>query len=164
MRLEALEDQLKRWLQDASKIVVLGIGNTLRKDDGVGVMIVEAMAGQVPDRVQLIQAGTVPESFMGKIRQANPSHVLLIDAGEFGGVPSEARLVDGHKIDGLAISTHSIPLGVMMEFLERTTEARVALLVIQPGLVEFGEEMSPELVEATSQISQMLVGLFRGVE
>lgn len=154
------EEQLEKWLRGASKIVVLGIGNTLRKDDGVGVMIVKTMTGKVSKKVQLIQAETLPESFTANIRQANPSHILLVDAGEFDGIPGETRLVEGDNVDGLAISTHSIPLRIMTKFLEKTTQAKVALLAIQPRLIEFGEGLSPELEKATLQISQILMRRF----
>ena len=162
MHLKAsVEEQLEKWLRGAGKIAVLGIGNTLRRDDGVGIVIIKTMTGKVSRKVQLIVAETLPESFTADIRQASPSHVLLVDAGEFGGTPGEARLVEGDNVEGLAISTHSIPLRIVTKFLQKTTEARVALLAIQPRLIEFGEGLTPELQKVTLKISQMLMRRFQ---
>lgn len=129
----------------------------MRRDDAVGLRVVDNMLGRVHEAVELIRAETVPESFTATIRRAEPSHVLLVDAGEFGGEPGEGRLVEAQRAEGLSISTHSLPLKVLAAFLEGSTEAKVALLAIQPKVVEFGEEMTPELTEAAEEISQMLI-------
>lgn len=153
----ALQCRLNKWFEHARKIVIVGIGNTLRRDDAVGIRVVDNMFGRVDETVELIRAETVPESFTATIRRATPSHVLLVDAGEFGGMPGEGRLVKAHEADDFSISTHNLPLKVLAAFLEETTDAKVALLAVQPKIVEFGQGMTPELVEATHQISRVLI-------
>ena len=153
----ALQQQLNKWFKQAQKIVVVGIGNAMKRDDAAGLSVVDNMLGRVDETVKLIRAETVPESFTATVRRANPSHVLLVDAGEFGGAPGEGRLVEAHETDGLSISTHNLPLKILAAFLQETTDAKVALLAIQPKIVEFGQGMTPELVEAAHEISRVLI-------
>ena len=44
--LRALEDQLREWLQGARSIVIAGIGNAIRRDDYVGVKVVEDLRAE----------------------------------------------------------------------------------------------------------------------
>ena len=67
-----------------SRTVVLGVGNTLKGDDGVGPLVCERLAGKISATV--IDAGTVPENHIGPIakvmvrnaRKAAPSRAALV--------------------------------------------------------------------------------------
>ena len=81
---DSLRKALRRWLEGAGKVVVVGVGNELRRDDFVGMKIVKALKDFVPERVMLVESETVPESFMDTIIKFNPTHILIIDALERG--------------------------------------------------------------------------------
>lgn len=152
-----LKDKLKNWLSDARKVVVTGIGNPLRKDDSVGVTVVENLRGKVSQCVYLIECETVPESFIGPITRFEPTHVLLIDAGLLNQKPGSSRLVDPDKMaEQTAISTHALPLQIFCEYLAKTTGAKIALLVIQPKDTSFGEGLTAELKEAAKHLTGLL--------
>ncbi|RJS68268.1 hydrogenase maturation protease [Candidatus Bathyarchaeota archaeon] len=89
--------ELERWLSDAEKVVVAGIGNPIRMDDFVGVKIIQDLHGKVSEKVYLLECETVPESFIQQIIDFNPTHVLLIDAAILGLKPGEAKLVKPPK-------------------------------------------------------------------
>jgi hydrogenase 3 maturation protease len=152
-----VQTQLKDWLSHADKIVVAGIGNPIRSDDFVGTRIVQQLKDKVPQNVRLIECETVPETYILDIEEFYPSHVLLIDAAMLGLAPGEARLVFPEQVAGYsAISSHVLPLRVFSDYLKESTGAKIALLLIQPKNVEYGESLSPELEAASVQIAGLL--------
>jgi hydrogenase 3 maturation protease len=157
-----LQKALEKWLASAKRVVVAGIGNPIRSDDFVGVKIVQDLQGKIPERVHLIECETVPESFMQEIVDFKPSHVLLVDAAVLGLKPSETRLVFPEQVtDFPAITTHVLPLRIFCEYIAKMTEAKIALLLIEPANVEFGEGLTPEVQVAAEKITQILRKLFK---
>ena len=156
-----IQNVLKKWLAGAEKIVVAGIGNPIRTDDFVGVKIVQDLKDKVSERVYLIECETVPESFLQPIVEFNPTHVLLIDAAILELKPGETRLVSPERIaDFPAISTHMLPLRIFCEYLTATTKAKIALLLVEPKNVEFGEGLTPDVQAAAEKITNILLKLF----
>ena len=153
----ALELELREYFgEDERRVVLVGIGNPMRGDDGVGVKIIERLEEMGLTGVMLLNTETVPEAFTGKVESYEPTHVLLLDAANFGGQPGETRLIDSKHIGGQAISTHSLPLNIFISYIEKSLEITVLLLGVQPKTVTFGEEMTPELVEASKRIAETL--------
>lgn len=152
-----VQKDLKEWLAHSSKIVVAGIGNPIRSDDFVGVKIAEDLQGKVPANVSIIECETVPESFMDEIIERKPTHVLLIDAAVMGLKPGEFRLLDAEKVTSFPpISTHMLPLRVFCDYITQLTNAKIALLLIEPGETEFGEGMTPEVETAAEEVTILL--------
>ena len=153
----ALEQGLREYFgEDERKVVLVGIGNPMRGDDGVGVKIIELLEARSLEGVMLLNTETVPEAFTGKVESYEPTHVLLLDAANFGGQPGETKLIDSEHIGGQAISTHSLPLNIFISYIEKSLGITVLLLGVQPKTVTFGEEMTPELVEASKRIAETL--------
>lgn len=152
--------ELKKWLSDARKVVVAGIGNPIRTDDFVGVKIVHDLEGKVSEKVYLIECETVPESFIQQIVDFKPSHILLIDAAILNLKPGDARLVKAIQlVDVPAFSTHMLPLRIFCEYLAKMTRARIALLLIQPKQTDFGEGLTREIEISAKDITRSLVAL-----
>jgi hydrogenase 3 maturation protease len=157
-RKSSIQRELKNWLADSERIVVAGVGNPIRTDDFVGVKIVQDLNGKVSERVHLIECETVPESFMQEIVDLKPSHVLLIDAAVLGLKPGETRLVFPEQVtDFPAITTHMLPLRIFCEYIAKMTEAKIALLLIEPENTEFGEGLTPEVQKAAEKITKILL-------
>ena len=155
-----LQKALKEWLANAERVAVAGIGNPIRSDDFVGVKIVQDLQGKVSEKVNLIECETVPESFLQPIVEFNPTHVLLIDAAIIGLKPGETCLINPERIaDFPAISTHMLPLRIFCEYLTATTKAKIALLLIEPKNVEFGEGLTPEVQAAAEKTADTLLKL-----
>jgi hydrogenase 3 maturation protease len=152
------EKKLKEWLSDAERVVVAGIGNPIRMDDFVGVKVVRDLQGKVSEKVYLIECETVPESYIQQIVDFKPSHVLLVDAAVMGLEPGECRLVKPEHLKFFpAISTHMLPLRVFCDYLANTTEAKIALLLVEPKDTDFGEGLSPEVEAAEHRIVNLLL-------
>jgi hydrogenase 3 maturation protease len=160
-RKSSIQRELKNWLTGSERIVVAGIGNPIRTDDSVGVKIVQDLNGKVSERVYLIECETVPESFMQEIVDLKPSHVLLIDAAILGLKPGETRLIFPEQVaDFPAVTTHVLPLRIFCEYIAKMTEAKIALLLIEPENTEFGEGLTPEVRKAAEKITKVMLELF----
>ena len=137
-----------------------GIGNPIRMDDFVGVKIVQDLQGRLPKSVHLIECETVPESFMDEIIELKPTHVLLIDAAVMGLKAGEIRLFDAEKVTNFPpISTHMLPLRVFCDYITQLTNAKIALLLIEPDKTDFGEGMTPVVNVAAEKITSILLNL-----
>mgnify|MGYP001362489920 CR=1 FL=1 len=125
-------DDLRRRLSGAKRIAVIGIGDELSPVDRPGMVAArEIMTLDLPG-IRVFLAGTVPETMTGPVRAYRPDHILLLDSADMGIPPGTAEVIAPAAIPATLFSTHSLPLSVVMEYLERETGAAVTLLGIQP--------------------------------
>jgi hydrogenase 3 maturation protease len=154
----SIEKKLKTWLSNAEKVVVAGIGNPIRMDDFVGTRIVQDLRGKVSEKIYLIECETVPENFIQKIVDFNPTHVLLIDAAILGLKPGDSRLIKPERLTAFpAYSTHALPLRIFCEYVAKTTMAKIALLLIEPRKADFGEGLTLEVETSAQRIVAILL-------
>lgn len=144
-------------------VVVMGIGNPDRGDDGVGLRVAGLLAetlrgGALPRgrRVTVLIADEVPESYLGPAAAARPDTVLLVDATDLGAEPGSAVLLEPEDLQGGGALTHRTPLSLLSTFLRRETGADVLLLAIQPRSTEWGRPMSPEVEAAAAHLAGIL--------
>jgi len=155
--------QLRKWLKGVRRIAILGIGNPLRGDDGIGPAIVRKLAkSELPSWVSLYNCEVVPENFVDKVRKFKPTHILMIDSAYLNLRPGEARLVPTSRIKSLVISTHALPLTYLAKYLKKFTRAKIGLLAIQPKSVDFGLGLSPELEKTGESLTKILVEALKG--
>jgi hydrogenase 3 maturation protease len=155
-----LTPQLARWLRGSLDVVILGIGNSVRRDDFVGMVVVRRLERARLSHVHLIETGEVPESYLGVVENTHPTHVLIVDAAEMDAPVGSVKLVSPEKIAGLSLSTHALPLSVVSDYLASMTKAKIALLGIQPKVIGFGEGLSQELRDIVEPLSQSIVRAF----
>jgi hydrogenase 3 maturation protease len=161
LSLRSVESELTEWFGSAEKVAIVGVGNELRRDDFVGVAVVKSLRGQLSkERVLLIESETVPESFLGEISEFSPSHVLVVDAGLLGieeGSIQFVREAGGYLSSHGAISTHTLPIRIFCEYLEKMVGAEVGIVLIQPERTDFGEELTESVSRAAKKLAAMLV-------
>ena len=152
-----IEAELFNWLKDARKIVVAGVGSSIRKDDFVGVEIVRNLRNKVSESVYLIECETVPESFIEPIVEFKPTHILIIDAALLNLKPGVSKLIRPSQLSKQpATSTHALPLQIFCEYLTKTINAKIALLVIQPEETGFGEGLTEGLQKTAKELTAFL--------
>ena len=78
-----LEDVFK------GKVVIVGIGNTMKGDDGFGPALVERLSPKV--KAVCIDAGSAPENYTGKIVKEKPDTILIVDALHLGLANAKGR-------------------------------------------------------------------------
>ena len=158
--LEKVKEELQKWIKNAETIVVVGIGNQLRRDDFVGLKVVQDLKGRTPGNVMLIESETIPESFIETIIEFNPNRILLIDAGALGLKPGEIMFMESTTVLGpqrSAVSTHALPLKLFCEYLERMIQAEIGLLIVQPENTDFGEGLSEAVSRAAEKLRKILL-------
>jgi hydrogenase 3 maturation protease len=154
----SVQDALEKWFAGAERVVVAGIGNSIRRDDFVGVKIIQVLKGKVSKNVCLIECETVPENFLQEIVDLKPSHVLLIDAAFIGLKPGEMRLVFPEQVaDFPAVTTHVLPLRIFCDYIKTMGETKIALLLIEPKTTEFGEGLTAPVKISGAKIAEILL-------
>jgi hydrogenase 3 maturation protease len=152
----AHEQKLKAWLSGAKKVAVVGVGNTMRRDDAVGVEIVKLMRRRVSPNVLLIEAETMPENYIDPIVDFHPSHVLILDSGLIGEKPGSTKLLA--PIENMAaVSSHMLPLQVFCAYLEKAISVKIQMLILHPKDTEMSEGLTRELTNAAKKTADFLV-------
>ncbi len=143
------------------KIAILGVGNRMRGDDGVGPAAVELLEKELDGNndVLLLDCGLAPESFSGKVEKFGPEKIIIIDATDMGMEPGSVEVLDHTKIKGSLISTHKLPLLLMIEYLQKRIGAEITFVGCQPEGHAFGSKMSEAGKKATEKAKDMVLKL-----
>lgn len=141
------------------KLLVLGIGNTLLIDEGVGIFAMrelEARYGQCED-MEFLDGGTL--SFTLAVPIAECDALLVIDAAELEAAPGTVRSFEGEEMDRFLgasrkSSVHEVGLLDLMSIslLSGRWPQRRALIGIQPAVIAWGEELSPSVAAALPEV------------
>lgn len=137
------------------KILVLGIGNTLLADEGVGVVAMHELEARFGTRedMEFLDGGTL--SFTLAVPISECTALLVIDAAELGAAPGTVRSFEGEEMDRFLgrnrkSSVHEVGLLDLMSVSRLTGHwpERRALIGIQPALVDWGEALTPAVAAA----------------
>lgn len=149
----SLEEDLQQRLK--GRITLVGVGNNWRGDDGAGVLLLNRLQGKV--KAALIDAGEIPESFLGKIEETKPDTLLFLDAMDLGAEPGTVVLLEEGQVGGTSWDTHKPSLALVMKYLRNSTGASVFLLGIQPREVGFGQGISDQVEETLRSLEDILL-------
>jgi len=135
---------LRQRLQGAQKLAVVGIGDELIPPDRPGMYAAREVRKENLPGVQVFCAGTVPESITGPLFRYQPGHVLFLDAADTGARPGTFTIIGQDQIPANLLSTHVLPLSVVMDYVSSESGADVTLIGIQPDLTLSEKGMSDE--------------------
>lgn len=134
--------------------LILGIGNCLMSDDGIGVHAARLLARDPPPDTTVLDVGT---DFLSAV-SALESHgtVLVIDAMDAGGKPGTIYLCSASALERQTTpaSLHELKLLSMLEFLEPDQQPEIHFLGVQPARIAYGLELSSELADAFPRVVQ----------
>ena len=122
------------------KVVIVGVGNVLRGDDGLGPVFVERLKSKIG--VPCINAGNAFENYLGVIIRERPETVLLVDAVHLDMDPGKFAIVDPSRIEHGGLSTHDVSPSLFLNFLAEETKCNIFLLGVQPERIELGTGIS----------------------
>ncbi len=132
-------------------VLILGIGNLLLSDEGVGVHAVRCLARQVlPPGVEILDGGTSGADLVDHLE--GRAKVVVIDAASGDGPPGTVYRCEARELleqEG-SLSLHEFGLADSLHMAERLGCApqRVIVLGVQPASMEPGLELSPEVAAA----------------
>jgi hydrogenase maturation protease len=150
------------------KTLVLGIGNTLLTDEGVGIHVLQALEpelGQLPD-VTLLDGGTLSFTLAGPIEEADA--LIVVDAANIKTKPGEWALLEGERMDAFLMSNrkasvHEVGLTDLraIAMLAGHWPERRALVAIQPQVIDWGESPTPAVAAAIPPVCAAIVEQIR---
>ena len=132
--------------------VLLGVGNTMRADDGIGCYVADNLDSE---GWKSINCGVVPENYTSIVRKENPKLVVIVDSAEMGLEFGEFRIIPKEKLNSLKLTTHAMPLSVLVSYLEDFVE-KVVIIGIQPKLIEDKEGLSEECINGAEELIRMI--------
>lgn len=135
-------------------LIVLGVGNILKGDDGVGSILASELKKEFPDIVY--DCGVSPENYISKCANSEAKNVLIVDALAFGGKPGEIIFTTGENIKKVPIpTTHGPTLQLVIEIL-RSMGKGIYILGIEPKSCEMDKPLSEEVKEAYENLVRIL--------
>ena len=153
------------------KTMIIGIGNPLRRDDGIGVAIIEALeeSSRFPDQIATIDVGT--SDLQALLLMQGYHRVFLIDAADIGGAPGDWRCISINDISFIpdkllrygsfhhAGLRDAIALGQALEILPE----EIFIYAVQPQDTQISMGLSKPNSDAVEEIIEDLI-LRLGIE
>ena len=130
----------------------MGVGNSLRGDDGIGCYIAKNFREK--NWVSL-NCGTVPENFTSIIRRNKPEKLVIVDASDMGLKQGEFGIVSEEKIENIGFTTHTLPLSFLIDYLKNVA-GKIIFIGVQPKTIKDSEEISDELKKSADKIMSAL--------
>lgn len=145
--------------------MVVGVGNSILSDDGVGVHAARLLQvdPRVPAGVIVLDGGTLGLELIPYVSGA--SRLLLLDAMDAGETPGTAFRLAGEQLWNLPGGTNVHQLGVsdLLATLPLVSDAlrEVILLAVQPASIDWGTELTPAVRAALGQMVDAAVAELR---
>jgi hydrogenase maturation protease len=147
-------------------VLILGIGNTLLSDEGIGVQLVnrfQQRIGKVPG-IECLDGGTLSFTLAEPIARADG--LIVADAARMGERPGTLRIFQDQSMDsylqGNRASVHEVSLGDLIDIarLSGTLPSRRCLVGIEPENLDWGEALSktvePAVEDGIAEILSIL--------
>jgi hydrogenase maturation protease len=135
------------------RILIVGIGNQLLQDDGVGVHAVKALEKELLPGVVIAEVGTAVLSALHLIEWAE--HVVVIDAMQADGPPGAIYLSHGRDIrePSQPDSLHEVSFMSALRFLHPEHPLPdIRVIGVEPETIAYGLDLSPSLVESLPKV------------
>jgi hydrogenase maturation protease len=140
------------------RTVILGIGNIILSDEGVGVRAAEALSAayEIPADVEVIDGGTTGMELLGPLTGVDL--LVVLDAIKAGRAPGTVVTLTGSEVPVFfcsRLSPHQISICDVLAGLEFSGEAPKDLVLIgcEPDSLELGLELTPMIA---AQIPEMV--------
>jgi len=140
---------------------VVGVGNLLLKDEGIGVHIVRALQQiNMPQNVRIVDGGTSPD-FPYDLKDIDK--LIIIDAVKTGGKPGTIYRFHAHDLniesEGI-ISLHELGIAQSLRMMRLMGNGpkETVIIGIEPKEIDWGTELSAELQQKIPEIINAVLG------
>lgn len=150
--MNAGEGGAARAVEDMGPTLVIGLGNPLLGDDGVGPAVLDRLAAlSFAPPVELLDGGVWGLALLPDIERAGA--VLLLDAVRGGGEPGAIYSLEGEQIPRLfggKLSPHQVDVRELLALAELrgALPHRLHVVGVQPAAMDFGDGLSPAAAAA----------------
>jgi hydrogenase maturation protease len=147
--------------------LVLGIGNNLLTDEGIGIHVIRYLETHHADQTGLtyLDGGTLSFTLAEPI--ATHDTLIVVDAARFGEPPGTVRCLEGAAMDryltGNRQSVHEVGLTDLLDMarLSNTFPSLRALVGIEPASLDWGEAPSPAVAPAITTAAGLVLAIAR---
>lgn len=148
-----MKKKLKKLIDHNEKILFLGLGNPMRRDDGVGVYI----SKNLNIGFNSLEGGKNPEKHINKVIETDPDLLIIIDSIKNETKPGNVVFAEGEEIEEKRISSHKMPISIFIDLLKKEIpDLNVFLIGIEPKDLSIGTEMSDEIKETANILINFL--------
>ena len=148
------------------KILILGVGNLILRDEGVGVHAVRELEKRdLPAHVEVIDGGTYLMDLLGVIQEAE--RFIVIDALKGGGEPGTIYRV---KPDDLmaeserTLSLHQVGLLDVLGMVKQLGgDPHAVIIGVEPKEISWGMELTPEVEAKLPKVIETVLGEVQGL-
>jgi len=158
-----------RSIELMNKTLVLGLGNTLLGDEGIGVHALEPLRNFIdqsePDLANLIEildGGTLSFTLAAAIEDCG--QLIVIDAARLDATPGTVRVFEDRAMDhflgtGKRSSVHEVSLLDLMAVaaLSGHLPQHRALIGVEPEYIDWADEPTPAVSQAIPQVCEHVV-------
>ncbi len=161
MTINKAEGRERKNLAPQPSILIMGVGNILLSDEGVGVRVIETMKSMtLPDNVEILDGGTGAFDLFDIL--ANRDKVIIIDAVKGGGEPGAVyRFVpDDIKAEAKFLtSVHQVSLldTLSMARIIGCSPRDIVIFGIEPREIDWGLELSPEVAAVVPKVIELVL-------
>jgi hydrogenase maturation protease len=131
-------------MPSAPRTLVVGLGNLLLGDEGVGVQAARALLAEgVPGGVTVLEVGTAILDALPAFGEAG--RIIVLDAVEAGGAPGSVYrmpLAGARPAERIA-SLHGFDVTRVAALAGRTSPAEVMVVGVEPAFIGWSLELSP---------------------
>lgn len=137
--------------------IVLGLGNELLGDEGVGVHAIRLLQREkMPPNTQLLEVGTAILNYMSELEKAG--RIIVVDAMNDNGTPGtiyKTSLADCSSSPRIA-SMHGFDIFRVMSLIGRTYPPPVIVFGIEPAVIGWSMSLSPQVTESMPHLISTL--------
>lgn len=146
----------------APQVVILGVGNVLMSDEGLGVHAVMALeqAYDFPPTVRCVDGGTSTQELLGDLEDLD--HLIIVDAVNFNAAPGAMIRLEGAQVPQAfttKFSPHQVGISDLLAMLTFSGHApkRVVLLGVQPAVLQLGMTLSPIVAPRVGELCALVL-------
>lgn len=147
------------------QIIILGLGNILYGDEGVGVLLAQRLYAHwdFPVNVEVVDGGTQGQTLLTFVERAD--RLLVLDAVDFGLEPGAILLRDNVPayLTAQKIGPHQNSFSEVMGLaaLRGTAPAHCALIGVQPAAMTLAAPLSTPVSESFDEAQGMALDILR---
>jgi hydrogenase maturation protease len=149
-----------------AKVLVLGLGNVLLQDEGLGVKALRRLVEQyqLPDSVRVMDGGTLGMHLFPYLDGC--THLLILDAVETDSSPGTSVRIEGPDLEQalsrkLSMHQAGVPELLAVGRLLGNLPAQVVVCGLQPEHVEWGLDLSPTIAGQMDRLVSLAIEALR---
>jgi hydrogenase maturation protease len=145
---------IKRRSENTITCLVVGVGNTLLQDDGIGIHVANSLRddSRTPPHYEVIDGGTIGLALLPDVEDADT--LVIVDAADIGEAPGTVRVFLDEEVDehlsGKRRSVHEVAVVDLLSAasIRGARPRHCALVAVQPESIDWGLELSPDVQAA----------------